>query len=425
MRRLRSTRCVALWLSLTLWACGSEPTSTAIFLTVDSELTSPDEIDRITVQGAGFDSDNPPAADLRTKSLPRSLALRHESGPYGPLVLTVSAYLGDALVVQRTVRTSFVPNLETYLSIELSRNCTDVFCADGLTCQQGACAEVPELSPSGQDRNDAGDLFPDAAATVDGGAENADAASDAEPAPNDAGSSPADASGAPVDATGGEAGDASAPSGYDSGLSDGSIAPQNDGGMTAVDGGTPPSPGAGLAPMCSIQTPPNGATLPVNTPLPVQGSCMDPETGPLSSGLIWSSSLDGTLASGGSASITLRSIGLHTLRLCAADPRDPSVHGCASVAVDAVVQVAPTARITAVTQGGSEGNFNSLQPISLAGSGTGRGITLRWTDSLQGDLGSGNTVALAQPVVGRHVVTLSATDAFGSVATATRSFLVH
>lgn len=404
------------WLALWLCACEPEGPGTSILVTVDSDLLVPSEIDRVSVEATGMaDGLDEPSADLREKPLPRSILLTHAGGPYGPFEIVVSAYLENTLVTQKTMRTSFLPNINSRLSIVLTRGCVNVFCEDGLTCSAGACMPVSQTLPSaglsdGGAQLDAGappglrdaalptaDAGADAGARIDASApvdagtkQDATLALDASPVQDAAGAQDARVDAAPPDSGAGpEAGSSSGPGG---------------------------------APVCAITKPIAGATQLMNVTFALQGTCTDPETGPLNN-VLWASSEDGPLATGSATTGVLRTAGAHTIMLCAADPRDPRVIGCSSVRVNATVQ--PTARILSVRQGSDDTEpFWSGLPLTIQGTATGTGATMTWRDSLQGPLGSGSTVVLASPSVGRHVITLDVTDQYGITATATRTFHV-
>lgn len=406
-------------LTASFGACESELGDTSILIVVDSDLQVPSEIDRITVDAAGMQEGmDEPSADLRERGLPRSIALTHAGGPYGPFEIVVSAYRENALVAQKTVRTSFLPGFHSRLAVNLARGCANVLCADALTCSAGMCVPVSETLPSARPEDSgAGDAAPadDAAAAkpmLDGGPLlEAGAALDSG-AKLDAGAK-SDA-GANLDGgvakDAGTAQDARADS-----------APGEAGADAGGDGSTAPQ-AAGAAPVCTITRPVNAATLLTNVTFPVQGSCTDAESGALSN-VFWASSVDGPLTSGVSSSAVLRTTGAHNLLLCAPDPRDARVVGCATAHVNVTVQ--PTARILTVRQGTNQSEpFETGKAITIQGTATGAGATLSWRDSLQGSLGSGSTVMLAAPVLGRHVITLDVTDQYGLTASATRTFLV-
>jgi len=157
-------------------ACVSELGDTAILLTIDSDLSVPDELDRVTVEGAGFDTESAPSADLSVKPLPRSITLRHESGPYGPLEITVTGYRGEQLLVQRTLRTAFVPGYVTSVLVQLTRACANVMCGTGLTCEEGTCRGVAQVVMDAPKPDAATPTSMDAATPLDAGSVKADAA---------------------------------------------------------------------------------------------------------------------------------------------------------------------------------------------------------------------------------------------------------
>jgi hypothetical protein len=401
-------------------ACGPEVGGTSILITVDSDFTVPAEIDRVTVDAAGMQEGmDEPSADLREKDLPRSIVLTHGGGPYGPFQIVVSAYHGSTLVVQKTLSTSFLPGIHSRLAVHLARGCANVFCDDGLTCSAGSCVPVTETLPNAES-TDAGagvsDASTDASVNVPG-----DAGS-----PRDGGASVID-SGAKLDAS--TTADASSVSDAGPAKDAGSVvdaradtgAASDTGVTNMADTGTLPV-SAGATPVCTISKPAANETLLTGVTFALQGACTDAELGPLSI-VGWVSSLEGPIAMGASSSGTLHTIGAQNILLCAPDPRDTRQVGCATVHVNATVQ--PTARILSVRQGMNDSEpFVAGSPLTLQGTATGTGATLRWRDSLQGSLGSGSTVVLSSPTAGRHVITLDVTDQYGLTASATRAITI-
>jgi hypothetical protein len=138
------------------------------------------------------------------------------------------------------------------------------------------------------------------------------------------------------------------------------------------------------------------------------------------------SQVEGALGPGGTLTVMLHMTGRQRLTLCASDPRDVMIMGCANVEVIATDVAQPTALITSVSQDGSEAPpFVVDQPIQLRGVGTGAGVTLSWSDSMQGDLGTGTMVTIEAPTAGQHTVTLTARDRDGKTATRTVEFTVR
>ncbi|MET0285411.1 MAG: hypothetical protein ABW352_13105 [Polyangiales bacterium] len=383
-------RCLLL-LSTLLFACtegGAVNDDATLTLSITSNLRVPQELDRVTVRVAGQDTAIDPEADLREHPLPRTLTLVHESGPLGPFAVSVRGYFGSSLVVQRDLTASFPSSGNTDLTVDLDRSCRNIACVQGETCESGRCVIIGGVEDAGFDAarpdasHDAGQDANDA--TLD--AQVQDAASDAN----------ADAD---ADADAGEQPDAA---GEDAGSDASSAQP----------------------PTCTITLPVTGDVYQTGALFPLRGSCTDPETGALSA-LTWLSSQDGLLGSGAELEGRLSSASAQRISLCAPDPRDPMVVGCASVDVTATTTPQPAVGIASITQGNLVASpYSASAPLSFAGVGTGAGVTLSWSDDVQGPLGSASSATLATPFVGRHTVTFSVLDRNGVQRTATQSYLV-
>ncbi len=375
----------ALALATALSGCASKAAPlTQLSVRVDSDLDVPAEIDRVKIAVTGLTAGQSSSADLLQQGFPRKLTLVHDGGPLGPITVTASGWLGGTKVVEQAARASFVQNKTSQLSIRLDRACLSRFCDSGQTCKQGSCSPI-----SGGNLNGAGDAGMDAGA--DGG-------SDAATGPDDGGTDAAPADAAPADG-GGDAG--------------------------GSDGGTDAGGSTNLAPICRISRPSSGQKLIAGTSVQLRGSCSDPESGALSSGLQWSSNLDGALGSGAQRSVPSLSAGTHILKLCATDPQDSTLKGCASVTVMVGLPPPPTASITSVTQNNSDTQpFSTDTPIDFAGAGSGQGVTLSWLDSIAGAFGNGSGPALDAPELGKHRVTLTVRDNAGQSATDFVTFVV-
>lgn len=392
------------WLSAcALLACtsGSPDARSTLTLTITSSLEVPLELDLVTVRVSGQESANDPAADLLQRSLPRTLTLVHESGPLGPFPVTVRGYHGTELVIRRDVNAAFPDSGNRDLTINLDRICKNVVCVPSETCELGLCV------PIGSEPDDAGvDAATRDAATRDAAREDAatgdagplDAGADAADARADDGAIPDDAS---VDVDAMPAADAATDAATDAGQ---------------VDAGAPPS--------CSLALPVTGDAYQTGVLFPLQGSCSDPETGVLSE-LTWLSSRDGLLGNGASIEARLTTADTHRISLCAPDPRDATVVGCASADIVATRTPQPAASITSVSQGTMLASpYRTGSALSLAGAASGAGITLSWSDDMQGALGGTASAQLATPFVGRHTATLTVRDRNGVEQSATRGFVV-
>ncbi|MFM2417261.1 MAG: hypothetical protein RL385_1984, partial [Pseudomonadota bacterium] len=129
MTTRRHARLLALFAVLGI-ACGEASTPTALDVTVTSDMGVPAELDRLTIAVAGQDVERDPEADLRTKSLPRTLRLLHSGGPLGPVRITVKGWRGATLAVERVEMAYFVAGEASPVPVVLGRDCMNVFCAE-------------------------------------------------------------------------------------------------------------------------------------------------------------------------------------------------------------------------------------------------------------------------------------------------------
>ncbi|MDX1744472.1 MAG: Ig-like domain-containing protein, partial [Halobacteriales archaeon] len=128
------------------------------------------------------------------------------------------------------------------------------------------------------------------------------------------------------------------------------------------------------APSVSITAPSDGATLDAGSTTTFSGTASDPEDGDLTASIAWSSSLDGTLGTGGTVDAVL-SEGTHTITATVTDPDGASGSASIEVVVEppGVVTVSATDD-TAVEDEASSGTFT----VSRTGSTT-LAVTVNYT----------------------------------------------
>jgi hypothetical protein len=397
-------RALALMLAAVGAGCGGGTSPlTQIVVVVDSDLSVPSELNAISIavsggQGKAQDTD----ASLANQSdLPRSLGLVHSTGELGPVRVQVLGKLNDASVVERSAVVSFTQDKTMVLRVTLARSCANSVgpaCGSDKTCDAGRCVD-PEVSPlSVWD----GKVTPSAAGhAAAGGGAGGSGGADAGRAGSagsagGAGSAGKGSAGKPAAGSGGSAGNA---------------------GAGAVDAGM------NRAPTCTISTPSAGASVVQGDSVAFQGVCMDPDTGNvLTSGLVWTSDGKQLAASAQTAKSDL-SLGPHAIKLCAANPADASMVGCAGIAITVIPL---SATIGSLTQGSTTGStFTTGSAIVATGTGTGSDpVTLTWNDSLIGTVAGSSTATLSDPLVGRHRLTLTMTDGKMRTATDSRTFVV-
>lgn len=372
--------CVGFLLLSLLFGCSSDAASaTQIIVTVESDYQVPTELDRVTLGVSGGASAPMATADLTMKALPRSVGFTYEGGELGPFVITATGYLGATKVVEKSVRTSFVKGKDVELTLRLETACRQVFCSDGSTCEAGRCDSI---SGGPGDDGGAGDL--------------------------DAG------------AAGGDAGGGTGPvSDGGSGVSDAGTTGGADAGTTGSDAG------AGTPPTCTISLPETQDYYQANQNLTLRGTCTDPESGTLTTGLVWTSTVDGQLGQGSEITAQLEGLGAHTIRFCGTDPNDNSVSDCDEVMVQVTAIAQPHVAITSIKQSNSTNQpFRNTSAISFVGEGTGAGIVLTWSDNIRGSLGSGTMVSMSSPDVGKHTVRLIGKDRDDAEASVSQTYTV-
>ena len=174
-------------------------------------------------------------------------------------------------------------------------------------------------------------------------------------------------------------------------------------------------------PKISIDSPINGAIIQQGKILPLIASASDSEDGDTTASIQWTSSIDGALGAGGTASATL-SAGTHLLTATVTDSDGFS----ASVSTNVIVNVAPQLLITAPSDGSQ---FVESDAVTLQASATDNEdgdvtTAITWTSSIDGAIGTGggSNVILS---VGTHTVTASVTDSHGATSSMSATVVVN
>lgn len=182
------------------------------------------------------------------------------------------------------------------------------------------------------------------------------------------------------------------------------------------------------APTATITAPADGATVDEFESVSFQGSADDEEDGSLTgSSLVWSSNLDGPIGTGTSFSRNDLTPGNHAITLTATDSEGASGSATADLTVNDLPNEAPTAQITAPTDGGSAEASESVTFTGTATDeeeGTLSGASLVWTSDLDGVLGTGTSITTSNLSGGTHEIVLTATDSEGAFGADTIAFSI-
>ena len=168
-------------------------------------------------------------------------------------------------------------------------------------------------------------------------------------------------------------------------------------------------------PSVSITAPADGSSFTQGDNVSFSGTASDLEDGDLSSGLAWSSSLDGAIGSGASFSTTALSVGTHTITASVTDSGGLPGSDAISVTIDPGPNTAPTVTITAPADGSS---FTQGASVFFAGTASDPedgdlSSGLAWSSNLDGAIGSGASFSTTALSVGTHTITASVTDSGG------------
>ena len=177
------------------------------------------------------------------------------------------------------------------------------------------------------------------------------------------------------------------------------------------------------APIASIISPLNDSVFNTTANILFNGSGVDAEDGVLSGGsLVWTSDIDGNIGTGVTFSRTL-SEGNHTITLTATDSQ--GFTGTDTVNVEVKTYVPPvnnTAPVATIVSPLNGSVYNPPDNILFNGSGVDfedgvlSGVSLVWTSSIDGFIGSGNSF-IRTLSLGNHTVILTVTDSQGLTGT--------
>src|SRR5438552_9869731 len=182
---------------------------------------------------------------------------------------------------------------------------------------------------------------------------------------------------------------------------------------------------SGNAPVVAITAPPNQAVFPLGTTIAFSGVATDVEDGDVSAALQWTSSLDGALGTGPHISSSSLRIGTHTITASATDSSGHPGEARMSLRV----RGPNTAPVVTITAPPGDGSAFAGTPVTLAATATDDfdpdpSAAIRWSSSLDGDLGAGATRTVVLRHEGVHVLTAAALDSDGATGTASVSFTV-
>ncbi len=191
---------------------------------------------------------------------------------------------------------------------------------------------------------------------------------------------------------------------------------------TAAVGGTTP---VNQAPVVNITNPADGGTFDSGSTVVFEGTAND-EDGDLSTGIVWSSDIDGSLGTGASVSYQL-SDGTHTITAEATDSESLTGSDTITVTVETTVSnETPVVSIISPADG-SIYEYGITVTFTGTASDTEDGdisTNIAWVSDLDGSVGTGATVSTPLSS-GTHLIIASVTDSGGASADASITVTVN
>ncbi|MBI5945397.1 MAG: S8 family serine peptidase [Chloroflexi bacterium] len=175
-------------------------------------------------------------------------------------------------------------------------------------------------------------------------------------------------------------------------------------------------------PTINVAAPANNSTFLQGAPITFTATATDPEDGNISASLLWNSSIDGLIGTGGTFIKNNLSMGVHTITVTATDANNAVITSVFTITItDASGNTPPVLTI------GSPANdtfFVQGTLISFGGSAIDAqdgdlSANIQWSSNVAGALGTGSSVSTSALAIGTHRITASVTDAGGLVGSTT------
>ena len=170
-------------------------------------------------------------------------------------------------------------------------------------------------------------------------------------------------------------------------------------------------------PTITISSPSDGDSFTEGDSITFSGSATDPEDGGISNLIRWISDDDGLIGIGDSITNSSLSLGSHVITASVTDSFGNTDSDSHSITVTvAPADSSPTVSITSPADGDS---FTEGDSITFSGSATdpedgGLSNTIDWKSSIDGHLGTGDSITNSSLSVGTHTITGSVTDSFSN-----------
>jgi extracellular elastinolytic metalloproteinase len=171
-------------------------------------------------------------------------------------------------------------------------------------------------------------------------------------------------------------------------------------------------PPPNTAPTVTINSPAGGTIVTAGTTVSFAGTASDTQDGVLTSGLVWTSSLQGQIGTGGSFSRNDLVVGTHVVTASVTDSGNLTGSATVTIVVNPAPNTPPTVAISAPASGtvlklGTSVTFTGTATDAQDGN---IASSLIWTSDIQGQIGTGPSFSRSDLVAGTHIITARATD---------------
>ncbi len=171
------------------------------------------------------------------------------------------------------------------------------------------------------------------------------------------------------------------------------------------------------APTLQITGPADAALFSPGDIVHLTATSSDVEDGNLTAAIVWTSSLDGALGTGGTVDVSTLHSGTHVISAAITDSGGKKT----TLSRTVVVNAGPVITITGPATGS---NYHPTDVVPLTATATDAedgnlGASIAWTSSINGSLGTGATRSVTTLSPGTHTITATVADSGGRTASAT------
>ncbi len=167
---------------------------------------------------------------------------------------------------------------------------------------------------------------------------------------------------------------------------------------------------ANQAPTIELLSPGDGTSVTFGAQVDLTASATDPEDGDLTAALVWTSSLDAALGTGGLISTSSLSLGTHVITVSVADGL--GLESQAQLSLTVAANETPVVEITSPIDGATATAGTVVDLVATANDPEDGDLSasISWSSDLAGPIGTGASLQTSALGIGTHLLSASATD---------------